>query len=59
VTVGFLAWACDNDWRKHGRVHAAYWVGGGLLLVSLPARWFVGYAEFWPGFAQTLIRWGT
>jgi hypothetical protein len=59
VTFGFVAWACWNDWRKRGQVHPAYWIGGGLLLVSLPLRRTLGYAEFWPGFAQSLIGWMT
>jgi hypothetical protein len=57
ITMAFVAWACWDDWRKRGRVHAAYWIGGGLLLASLPVRWTLGHAEFWPGFAQRLIGW--
>jgi hypothetical protein len=53
VTCGFLAWAWAHDWRTRGRVHPAYVVGGLLLLVSMPARRWLGMTDAW----QPIARW--
>jgi hypothetical protein len=55
VTCAFIAWACANDWRKLGRVHPAYMVGGFVLLVSMPARMWIGTTDAWLPIAQWLV----
>ena len=55
VTVGFVAWACVHDWRRLGRVHPAYIVGGIALLVSIPLRRWIGFTDAW----LPIARWIT
>jgi hypothetical protein len=47
VTVAFLAWPMINDWRKRGRVHPAWWIGGAVLLGAIPFRVWLGQTEWW------------
>ena len=54
VTVGFIAWACVHDWRRLGRVHPAYIVGGIALLVSIPLRRWIGFTDAWLPIARWL-----
>jgi hypothetical protein len=56
VTGGFIAWAWANDWRRMGRVHPAYIVGGIALLISMPARRLLGFTDAWQPIAEWLIR---
>jgi hypothetical protein len=56
VTTAFVAWACMNDWRKLGRVHPAYIIGGTALLISLPARRMLGFTDAWIPIAEWLMR---
>jgi hypothetical protein len=57
VTLAFIAWPMINEWRKRGSVHLAWWIGGGVLLLSVPLRGWLGGTEFWLGVAHPLIRW--
>jgi len=59
VTVAFIVWPMVNDWRKRGSVHLAWWIGGAVLLGSVPFRVWLGGTESWIGFAHGLIRWVT
>ena len=34
-----------HDWRRLGRVHPAYIVGGIALLVSIPLRRWIGWVR--------------
>jgi len=52
VTVAFVAWAWWNDWRKTGRVHAAYLYGGVLLIASVPLRRAIGFMDWWRPVAE-------
>jgi len=54
VTFAFLAWACVHDWRRAGRVHPAYIVGGIALLVSMPLRRAIGFTDAWLPIARWL-----
>jgi hypothetical protein len=55
LTVGFVAWACWDDWRKRGGVHPAYLYGGLLLTVSVPVRAWIGMQSWWLPIAQRII----
>jgi hypothetical protein len=54
VTAIFLGWACVHDWRKRGRVHPAYLLGGTVLLAAIPFRMWLGYTDAWMPFARWL-----
>jgi hypothetical protein len=55
VTGAFVAWAWANDWRKCGRIHPAYIVGGIALLVSVPVRRWIGFTDAWIPVGKWLI----
>ena len=55
ITCSFIAWAWWNDWRKLGRVHPAYLVGGILLAVSVPGRRWVGFQDWWRPIAEWIV----
>jgi hypothetical protein len=55
ITFAFVAWACAHDWRRLGRVHPAYIVGGVALLVSIPLRRWIGFSDAWLPIAQWLV----
>lgn len=54
VTFAFVAWAWVHDWRRVGRVHPAYIIGGIALLVSIPLRRAVGFTDAWLPIARWL-----
>lgn len=47
-----MAW----DRRAHGRIHPALLWGGGLLMLSLPARFALSQTDAWLAIARWLIR---
>lgn len=55
VTFGFIAWAWLHDWRRLGRVHPAYIVGGIALLVSIPVRRWIGFTDAWMPIARWIV----
>lgn len=55
ITVAFVAWACVHDWRRLGRVHPAYIVGGIALVVSMPLRRWIGFTDAWQPIARWLV----
>jgi hypothetical protein len=55
LTIAFVAWACVNDYRRTGRVHPAYLIGGAASIVSLPLRQWIGTTDAWLPFAQWLV----
>jgi hypothetical protein len=55
VTFGFIAWAWADDWRRLGRVHPAYIVGGIALLGSMPLRRWIGFTDAWLPIARWLV----
>lgn len=59
VSAFFLGWACVNDYRKRGRVHPAYVIGGSILLAAIPFRGWLGTTEFWDPIGHgVLALWG-
>jgi hypothetical protein len=44
-----------NDWRKRGSVHPAWWIGGGVLLGSIPFRVWLGQTEWWKEMGTFLV----
>jgi hypothetical protein len=56
LTFAFVAWAWLHDWRKLGRIHPAYLIGGIALLVSVPARRALGFTDGWIPVAKWLIE---
>ena len=55
VTFGFIAWGWVHDWRRLGRVHPAFVVGGIALLVSIPLRRLIGFTDAWLPIARWLV----
>lgn len=55
VTFGFIAWGWAHDWRRLGRVHPAYIVGGIALLASIPLRRWIGLTDAWLPIARWLV----
>jgi hypothetical protein len=55
VTIALVAWCCIEDRRRIGHVHPAYKIAGTLLILSVPARFLMGYTEPWQYFAQWLV----
>lgn len=55
ITCVFVAWAWVNDWRRLGRVHPAYLIGGIALLVSIPLRRAIGFTDAWVPIARWLV----
>ena len=55
VSVAFVAWAWMHDWRRLGRVHPAYIVGGIALIVSIPLRRWIGFTDAWLPIARWLV----
>ena len=55
LTFGFVAWAWMHDWRKLGRIHPAYLIGGVALVLSVPARRALGFTDAWLPIAKWLI----
>jgi hypothetical protein len=55
ATFGFIAWGWVHDWRRLGRVHPAYVVGGIALLGSMPLRRWIGFTDAWLPIARWLV----
>jgi len=55
LTITFVAWAWIHDWRKLGRVHSAYLIGGIALIVSVPLRKWVGMQDWWRPIAEWIV----
>jgi hypothetical protein len=55
LTIGFVVWACVNDYRRTKRMHPAYLIGGAASIVSLPLRQWIGTTDAWLPFAQWLV----
>jgi hypothetical protein len=56
ITIAFVAWAWWNDKRKLGRVHPAYIYGGIALIVSVPLRRLIGFADWWRPIAEWIVN---
>lgn len=55
VTVAFILWPMINEWRKRGRVHPAWWIGGGALVFSIPFRAWLGETAWWRPIGEWLV----
>ncbi|MEO8061158.1 MAG: hypothetical protein ABI821_00270 [Pseudomonadota bacterium] len=55
LTIAFVVWACVNDYRRTGRIHPAYLIGGAASIASLPLRQWIGTTDAWMPFAQWLV----
>lgn len=47
VAAVFVAWCLLHDWFKHRVVHPIYLVGGTLLVLSWPARFWIARTPEW------------
>ena len=56
INIAFVAWAWVHDWRRLGRVHPAFIVGGIALLVSIPLRRWIGFTDAWLPIARWLVE---
>lgn len=52
LVITSMAW----DRSAHGRIHPALLWGGGLLMLSLPARFAFSQTDAWLAIARWLIR---
>jgi hypothetical protein len=52
LIVAAMVW----DRRVHGRIHPALLLGGGLLILSLPARFALTQLDAWLPIARWLTR---
>ncbi|HEX6396944.1 MAG TPA: hypothetical protein VFZ95_05935 [Steroidobacteraceae bacterium] len=43
----FIAWCAIHDWRRHGRVHPVYALGGLVIVALWPFRLMVGRSEWY------------
>jgi hypothetical protein len=55
VTIAFVAWPMVNEWRKRGRVHPAWWIGGAVLIFSIPFRGWLGETAWWLPIGRWLV----
>ena len=55
LTAVFVLWAWVHDWRKRGRVHPVFILGGLALLVSIPLRTWIGYTDTWLPIARWIV----
>jgi hypothetical protein len=58
VTDLLLVVAMVHDRRRHGRIHAVYWIGGGLLVALQILRIPLAHTSAWQSIADGLIRLG-
>lgn len=58
VTDLLLVAAMVHDRRRHGRVHAVYWIGGGLLVALQVLRIPFSQTSTWEAMADSVIRLG-
>jgi len=56
LVTSVVAWCFIDDLRKTGRVHRAYWLGGTLIVLSLPLRVWIGYTGPWQTFTDWLVQ---
>ena len=46
-TALFVLWCVIADWRKYGKVHPIYSIGGTLLVLSWPFRLWFAQTDAW------------
>lgn len=55
MTAALIAWCMAYDWMKARRIHAAYLLGGFLVLASWPLRMLVSRTGWWQEFGMRLV----
>jgi hypothetical protein len=55
-TVAFIGICIVNDWRREGRVHPVYAIGGVLMVASGPLRLMVGRSEWYQPVGEWVAR---
>ena len=52
IVTSVVVWCFIDDWRKRGRVHPAYLIGGSFIVASFPLRFYLGNTAAWQAFAH-------
>jgi hypothetical protein len=55
-TVALVALCMIHDLCTRGRVHPVYWIGGLVVIASLPARFWLMQTDLWHWVTQPLVR---
>jgi hypothetical protein len=50
----FVVAGAVYDYRSRGRVHKVYWIGGTILVASIPLRLAIAASAAWHSFARML-----
>jgi hypothetical protein len=58
VTAFFVVCALVADWMRHRSVHAVYAIGGALLILSWPARFWFARTPAWESVGQWMAALG-
>lgn len=56
LSLGFILAGIVYDFASRGRVHKVYWIGGAILVISVPLRLAVSVTPMWRSFAELLTR---
>lgn len=56
ITVVFIGFCIANDWRREGRVHPVYAIGGVLMLASGRLSIMVGRSEWYQSIADEVAQ---
>jgi hypothetical protein len=54
----FMAWCAIYDWRRYGKVHAVYLVGGLVIVALWPFRLMAGRSEWYQPIGEWIARIG-
>jgi hypothetical protein len=56
LALCFVVVGAVYDFISRGRVHKVYWIGGAIILVSVPLRLAISGTPMWRSFAEWLVR---
>jgi len=56
LALCFVVAGALYDFMSRGRVHKVYWLGGAILVISVPLRLAISGTPMWRSFAEFLIR---
>ncbi len=56
VPAVFVGWCLIADWRKNHIVHPVFAIGGGLLVLSWPARVMLARSDGWAMISDWIVR---
>lgn len=54
----FIAWCLVYDWRKHGKVHPVFAIGGAAIAIAWPLRLVIGRSEWYQPVGEWIARVG-